>query len=239
MTRWAIVNADDFGFSRGINRGIAECHERGIVTSCSLMVDQPGAADAAAYARVYPELDLGLHLELGAPRPLRRKPSPERIEMDVRRQLDRFRRLVGRDPTHLDSHRHVHRREPARSIVAAAGRELGAVVRDVDPVVTHCGEFYGQAYGRIHSTRSNPDAVSAEALIGLVASLPDGVTEICCHPGYADDLAPSSRREPYRAERALEVRALCDPRLREVVERLDVRLCTFAELAALRALLLA
>ncbi|HZO96606.1 MAG TPA: ChbG/HpnK family deacetylase [Gaiellaceae bacterium] len=234
MTRWLIVNADDLGFSRGINRGIAECHEHGIVTSSSLMVDRPGAAEAAAYARAHPELGVGLHLELRGPRPLRREPSREQIETEVRRQLDRFRRLVAREPTHLDSHRHVHRRDPARSVVAALARELGVAARDVDPLVTHCGEFYGQTYGRIYSTRSNPDAVSADALIGLLETLPEGVTELCCHPGYADDLAPPFRREPYRAERPLEVRALCDPRVREAVEQLEVQLCTFADLAPLR-----
>ncbi|MBI3874558.1 MAG: ChbG/HpnK family deacetylase [Verrucomicrobia bacterium] len=46
MKRFLIVNADDFGLSAGVNRGIIEAHERGIVTSASLMVCQPAAADA-------------------------------------------------------------------------------------------------------------------------------------------------------------------------------------------------
>src|SRR5688572_28379081 len=63
--RHLIVNADDFGFSPGVNRGIAEAHERGIVTSASLMVRWPAAAAAASYARARPELSVGLHLDLG------------------------------------------------------------------------------------------------------------------------------------------------------------------------------
>lgn len=64
-TRHLIVNADDFGQSLGVNRGIIEAHERGIVTSASLMVRSPAAADAAAYSARRPKLSLGLHLDLG------------------------------------------------------------------------------------------------------------------------------------------------------------------------------
>jgi len=49
--KYLIVNADDFGQSTGINRGIIEAHERGVVTSASLMVRWPAAIDAAQYAR--------------------------------------------------------------------------------------------------------------------------------------------------------------------------------------------
>jgi predicted glycoside hydrolase/deacetylase ChbG (UPF0249 family) len=60
----------------------------------------------------------------------------------------------------------------------------------------------------------------------LIENVPDGVTELCCHPGYADGL-----RDWYRTERAQEVQALCDPRVRHAVEREDLRLCTFTDVA--------
>ena len=63
--RLLIVNADDFGLSEGVNRGIIEAHERGIVTSASLMVLKEFAPDAAAYCREHGRLSLGLHLDLG------------------------------------------------------------------------------------------------------------------------------------------------------------------------------
>ena len=52
--RHLIVNADDYGLTSGINRGIAEAHENGILTSASLMVRYPAAAEAAAYAKAHP-----------------------------------------------------------------------------------------------------------------------------------------------------------------------------------------
>ena len=63
--RVLVVNADDFGRSPGVNAGIADTHERGIVTSTSLMVRWPAAEQAAAYARQTPTLAVGLHADLG------------------------------------------------------------------------------------------------------------------------------------------------------------------------------
>ena len=62
--RTLVVNADDFGLSTGVNQGIICAHEEGIVTSASLMVRQPAAAEAAAYARDHSRLSVGLHLNL-------------------------------------------------------------------------------------------------------------------------------------------------------------------------------
>ncbi|HZW79049.1 MAG TPA: ChbG/HpnK family deacetylase [Candidatus Deferrimicrobiaceae bacterium] len=59
-----IVNADDFGFTAGVNRGIAEAHTRGIVTSTTLMASGPAFDDAIRLAKQTPQLDLGCHLVL-------------------------------------------------------------------------------------------------------------------------------------------------------------------------------
>src|SRR5262245_44565211 len=63
--RYLIVNADDFVQSEGINRGIIDAFENGIVTSVSLMARWRAAASAAAYARAHPNLSVGLHVDLG------------------------------------------------------------------------------------------------------------------------------------------------------------------------------
>src|SRR5436190_1453918 len=69
-TRHLVVNADDFGISRGVNRGIVEAHQRGLVTSASLMANLPAADDALTRAAICPDLGLGLHLTMTAGRPL-------------------------------------------------------------------------------------------------------------------------------------------------------------------------
>src|SRR2546421_12651751 len=63
--KFLIVNADDFGLSPGVNRGIIKAHEQGIVTSASLMVRWPAAGAAAVYSREHPGLSIGLHVDLG------------------------------------------------------------------------------------------------------------------------------------------------------------------------------
>ena len=229
-----IVNADDFGYSRGVNRGIVEAHEHGIVTSASLMVDQPAAEEAGGYSRDRPELSLGLHFELPAWRVrgafwgLSRERDDRlarAVATDLRRQLERFRRLTGSDPTHLDSHKHRHREEPLRSVFLEAARELNVPVRHFDSAVRFCGNFYGQ----IGAGRPNPDAIAPHALLEILEGLENGVTELCCHPGYTEGL-----KAWYRQERVQEVRTLCDPAVRAGIERLGFDLISFRELAGQR-----
>src|SRR6266496_291259 len=108
--RYLIVNADDFGQSSGVNRGIIAAYERGIVTSASLMVRWPAAAEAAAYGREYPNLSLSLHFDLGEwiYRDETWLPLYEVVPTDdtaavasqLSEQLAAFSRLVGRHPTH-------------------------------------------------------------------------------------------------------------------------------------------
>ena len=70
MLRQLIVNADDFGFTEGVSRGILRGHHEGIVTSTSVMINFPAALDWVSRARQdAPDLGLGLHLVLTAGRP--------------------------------------------------------------------------------------------------------------------------------------------------------------------------
>src|SRR3954447_13194280 len=120
-TRRLIVNADDFGLSHGVNAGIIQAHEHGIVTSASLMVraSAPAAREAAEYARRRPQLSVGLHVDIGEWAIVAGEWKPiyelvpasnaEAVAAELRRQLGIFQELLGRGPTHLDSHQHVHR----------------------------------------------------------------------------------------------------------------------------------
>ena len=231
MIRRVVVNADDFGRSDGINRGITEAHEHGIVTSASLMVLWPAASDAAAYALEHPDLSVGLHVDLGEwvwrdgmwPAAYERADLTEReaVDREVRSQLERCRDLLARNPTHLDSHQHIHRREPARSVLIALANELGVPLRHFDPIVKYCGDFYGQdARGE-----PLPHLITTSHLISTLRRLPDGVTELACHPGHVDALESC-----YRTERATELRALCDAEVRQTLTDERIRLASFHDL---------
>jgi predicted glycoside hydrolase/deacetylase ChbG (UPF0249 family) len=227
--RYLVVNADDFGFSRSVNRGVIEAHEQGIVTSASLMVDRPGAAEASAYATRCPELGLGLHVELKCwrvsrvPRrgaTLRASALARATAVQLQRQLERFRALVGRDPSHRDAHHNRHLQDDVQPQFREVAEQLHVPVRRIDPRIAFQGDFYG------HDGKGRPDpgAITTEALLSLLEGIDEPITDLACHPGFTDDL-----EDWYWSEREQEVRVLCDGRVRAAVSRLGLRLCTFSE----------
>jgi chitin disaccharide deacetylase len=232
MSRVLIVNADDFGLSSGVNRGIVRAHDEGIVTSTSAMVRQDAIEEAAELARARPTLSVGLHIDLsewvyrdGEWVPLYEVVVGEdraAVEAEVAAQVASFLSLFGRQPTHLDSHQHRHLEDPVRSVVVDVGRRLGVPVRQCTPGIEYRGDFYGQ------SGRGDPfpEAISVDALLRLLSSLPEGVTELGCHPA-AEAVEGSS----YSSERPLELESLCDSRVRAAVKSEDIALISFATLS--------
>jgi predicted glycoside hydrolase/deacetylase ChbG (UPF0249 family) len=111
-------------------------------------------------------------------------------------------------------------------VFAEVARELGVPLRHFDPGIRFRGDFYGQT----GTGDPEPDAITSQALVRLLEQLPHGITELGCHPGYADGL-----RSWYRHERAQEIRSLCDPSVRAAVERLELRLVSFADVQRRRS----
>ncbi len=216
--KWLIINGDDFGASRGINRGIIQAHHDGILTSASLFVNRPASIEAAALARQHPGLSLGLHLELDAG-----DSEAEGVAAQCERQLARFRELTGERPTHVDSHHDVHRAPHVLPHVLALAQRVGAPVRGRSGA-RHVGKFYGRWGGATH-----PELIGVEGLLRLLdADVREGVTELSCHPGYVEPEFRSS----YVAERELELRTLCDPRVRHAIRDWGIRLIGFRDLSA-------
>ena len=130
-----IVNADDFGMSESVNVAVLEAHDRGILTSCSLMVGEPAAAAAVRAARERPGLAVGLHLTavcghavlppstvprlVDASGRLSERPalaglryafdrgSQQQMRREIRAQFERFREF-GLPMSHVDGHLHMH-----------------------------------------------------------------------------------------------------------------------------------
>jgi predicted glycoside hydrolase/deacetylase ChbG (UPF0249 family) len=228
--RHLIVNADDFGQTAGINRGVAEAHEHGIVTSASLMVRGEAASEAATYAARHPELSVGLHVDLGewsyrngewvAEYVVLPSDTAADVADEIDGQLAAFERLLGRPPTHLDSHQHAHRQEPVRSLLRERAARLGVPLRANDRRIAYSGAFYGQT-GRGEPYR---EPISVAGLVDTITALPAGWTELGCHPGL--DHVGSM----YQDERAVEVATLCDPAVRDALDRLGISLRSFHHL---------
>lgn len=227
-----IVNADDFGQSRGVNAGIIRAHEEGIVTSASLMVRWPSAAAAARYARDHGVLSVGLHLDLGEWCYDNGQWLPvyevvclsdrTALESEAFRQLETFQDLMHANPTHLDSHQHVHLHEPARAVAGILADALAIPLRSRDRRVRYCGKFYGQSAEGVPM----PELIQPEHLIRILRRLPTGITELGCHPGSADDRELMTM---YRDERASELNTLCDPRVRSALGQAGIDLCSFRD----------
>lgn len=156
-----IINADDFGLSEGINRGIIEALAARALTSTSVMVSMPAFSDAARRARAFGDaLGVGLHFTLTVGRPLTRAASLVDAAgnflslpaLAVRALTDRVRRrdvadecaaqiALARDAgfrlTHLDGHHHVHLlpgiRAAVRDVVQA--ERVPAVRRPLERLV--------------------------------------------------------------------------------------------------------
>jgi len=231
VERCLIVNADDFGLSAGVNRGVIRAHDKGIVTSASLMVHMPAAAQAVALARSRPSLSLGLHVDIGEwyyengrwiAQYQRALPNDlQALKAAVCAQLELFRCLTDTQPTHLDSHQHVHKREPIRSILCELAMELGVPLRHFHPGLSYEGAFYGQdGEGTSLSGR-----IKDSFLVEIIQTLNCEVTELCCHPAAEVDF-----RSHYSNERLQELEALCSPIVFEAIVRERVSLASFANI---------
>jgi predicted glycoside hydrolase/deacetylase ChbG (UPF0249 family) len=226
--RHLIVNADDLGYTDGVNAGIVEAHSRGVVTSASMMVRRSAASDAACLSADHHGLAVGLHIDIGqwdyesgewTLAYAHCSPEDEAaVERECAAQLEAFRALLGRDPTHLDSHQHVHRSEPVASVAARMASQLGVPLRGAG--IRYEGGFYGQ------TGKGEPyaEGISVERLLELIRLLQPGWTEIGCHPG----IGVEERETSYAHEREREVEALCDPRVSSAIETQGILLRSFA-----------
>jgi predicted glycoside hydrolase/deacetylase ChbG (UPF0249 family) len=229
--RHLIVNADDLGLSPAVNAGVLYAHEHGVVTSASLMVRQPAAGEAVRLAARCPRLAIGLHLDLGqwdyredrwiAAYARCDAEDEDAVRAECQVQLQAFRRLTGRDPTHLDSHQHVHKTEPVSTVMGEIAAEIGVPIRGVR--IRYEGGFYGQT----GKGEPLPEAIVVTRLSSLIRALPAGWSELGCHPGLG-----VSSESSYAKEREMEVSALCDQSLIDVLAEESVKLSSFADVHA-------
>ena len=156
MSRLLVVNADDLGLTVGVNDGIFDAHDVGILTSASLFAAAPATTDAIRRARSRPSLGVGAHLALVDAEPvlpparvpslvgldgrfrsswkpfitacLRGRVSLEEVEQELVAQVERLRGQAGIQLTHLDAHKHVHAYPPVFAIVVKIAVRYGIPV---------------------------------------------------------------------------------------------------------------
>jgi predicted glycoside hydrolase/deacetylase ChbG (UPF0249 family) len=283
-----IVNADDLGWTDGVNRGILEAFHHGIVTSTSLLANGAAFAGGVEAARSAPGLGVGVHLNLSDGPPVAERETitsllnddgefaggPEslllrrvrcglmlaEVEGEWDAQIQKIRD-AGIVPTHLDGHKHVHmlpglfeialklaKRHgigairvslEASSLRAAlssgskhhAGkvmkqgvqaRGLKFLARDAREQAERAGISTADYFCGIAQTGE----LTREGVEQFVKSLPDGTTELICHPGYAD---AALKKTPTRLQdsRETELKILTDTGIRNLVASLGIRLIDY------------
>ncbi|HLC20853.1 MAG TPA: ChbG/HpnK family deacetylase [Candidatus Methylomirabilis sp.] len=229
MERFLIINADDFGASTGVNRGILECHTHGVVTSASLMVTGRAVREAVSMSRYHPALSIGLHWDVwGEDEREFDIDNVRAVREEFHRQIDQFHGLLGRMPTHIDSHRHAHREKHLLPVFRELVEPLSIPLRD-DGRVRFVGGFYAQWEWMV----TNLEYVSVAFLQQMLhQEVLEGWTEFSCHPGYVSE----DYTAVYLKEREEEVLTLTDSRILDTIEELGIRLVSYDDyLAAVRA----
>lgn len=221
--KYCIVNGDDFGASRGINRGIVEAHCHGVLTSTSLMVSMPASEEAAILSRNLPKLSVGLHVNLTTEdgELVVDLNAPDECRTELHRQLERFQDLMGCLPTHLDSHHNIHRSPQLLPHFLDLAQQYRLPLREHSPV-RYFPSFYGQWDGETHL-----EQISVESLVQMLEiEFEEGLTELSCHPGYVDPALQSV----YSIEREAELQTLCSPIIKSKLAELQIQLIGFREL---------
>lgn len=220
MDKYLIVNSDDFGASTGINRGIIDSHQRGIVTSTSFMTTGRATDEAIGLSRENPNLSIGLHFDVwGEDEREFDLGNTDAVREEFRRQLDDFERMMGRLPTHIDSHRHAHRQPGMLPLFQELVAPFGVPLRD-DGRVKFVGGFYGQWEWMV----TDLEKISPDFLIEMLRNeVEPGWTEFSCHAGYASPDFQSI----YLSERETEVATLIDPRVAATIEACGIILTNY------------
>lgn len=287
-----IVNADDLGWTEGVNRGIVDAHRKGLVTSASLLANGEAFEDALRVRSDCPELGIGVHLNLsdglptapakavaslldeggklsGGPESLllrlaSRSLKVAEVEAEWDAQIAKVRE-AGVAPTHLDGHKHVqmlpglfeaalrlakrhgirairvsHEASSLRSrLTGGKGQKAGVVLkqgvlarglkllaRDARKLAERAGIATPDYFCGIAQT----GVLTREGVEQLLSSLPEGTTELMCHPGYVDaDLQRSATR--LQDSRRSELDILTDPGIRKLVATRGIRLINFKLMA--------
>jgi hopanoid biosynthesis associated protein HpnK len=284
-----IVNADDLGWTAGVNRGIAEAHRHGIVTSTSLLANGRAFEDAVNAASQMPGLGVGVHLNLsdgaatapaeqvksllneegqfeGGPESLLMRLTTKSLKLkEVEKEWDAQIEKVrgaGIRPTHLDGHKHVqmlpglfgialrlakrheieavrvsHEASPLRTALSdgnessgvalkqgVQARGLKLLARDAREMAERAGIATADYFCGIAQT----GVLTKAGVKKLLSSLPEGTTELMCHPGYADEDLRKSRTR-LQESRQTELEILTDKTIRKSVAELGIRLINYEQ----------
>lgn len=287
-----IVNADDFGLTEKVNQAVIQGHLKGIITSASLLANGAAFESAAALAQQYPQLGVGVHLNLTDLTPVSQpakipslvtdtglflsgplllarrivagRVSLAEVEKELRSQIEKVL-AAGIVASHLDGHKHFHVLPPVFDLVIRLAREYG--IKGVRCTAERSVELFRLMRRNNHSSLeilkqyltgralsvlsagfreklqlarlscptyfygiTQTGFLDAKGLQNIICDLPQGASEIMCHPGYVDT---ELNRTPTRllTQREVELQALTRPEIRQLIAERGIELISYRNLA--------
>lgn len=240
--KWLIINADDFGLSPGINEGVRRCCRQGLLTSTTVLVNQPWAREAVELERECPGLEVGVHLNLTVGKALtdgrRFEPFPvlyDRLQQAETEEISRFQAWAeaewlaqiklaqswGLAISHLDSHHHVHSWPWLRPVALHLARLFDLPLRAPDAENRELFRQQGVGTPDYFIDNFFGAGVSRENFEQILRDMQDGYTEIMTHPAVPDWqlLAISS----YTDQRGQELEILCWPGWQPLLAELGIK----------------
>jgi predicted glycoside hydrolase/deacetylase ChbG (UPF0249 family) len=251
-----IVNADDFGLTAGVTGGIVEAMQHGVVSSTTAMVCLPEAAENIGRFANSVTGRIGLHLQLTDgwpcapvsaldtlvdgdgrfPRSWRELGScePDQIRREWHAQIEKIKSM-GIQPTHIDTHHHVHRFPGGFEIYAEIAAAYGLPARALTTRMAGALRSRGALCPDYCETRWPGGQYEPEVFLTLIkkafeSTEGEQTIELMCHPGFCDEELES--KSTYGKERHEELRSLCDPRLRDGLLEMGIELITPSALSA-------
>ena len=223
MKKKIIINADDFGLTIGVNEGIIEAFKNGVLTSTTLMVNQPYAKEAVELSKKNPKLGVGMHMtfdkgkaltgvstltdengNLKNSKTLLEQGIEEDFYKEILAQYKEFKKLMGKEPTHVDSHHHIHMNNPeAFKAMTTFCTENKLKHRGNDNLI---GRFYGADVGE-------------DMLIQLIEDKSkenNNIIEVMTHPGRNDKFLEAT--SSYASLRDEETRILTSTKVKNYIK---------------------
>ena len=243
-----IINADDFGYSPGINLGIAAAHQNGMLTSTTMMANMPGFDHGVELAKQNPDLGIGVHLTLTCGKPLLsdvtslmennafRKISFYEKDFSIdteelyREWEAQIKKIIaaGIQPTHLDSHHHVNRISPMKEVFVELAQKYKLPVRnnfEVPKTLKTVNRFFTE----FDSLSQSKEIWKEMTIQNLIQDCQEyGTVEVMCHPGYLDHIVVAS--SSLLDSRVFTVKELQNPRYKEELEKNQVQFGTYRDL---------
>lgn len=251
ISRRLIINADDCNLTPGVTRGILRAHEQGIVTSTTVMMNLPLSQKTIRELKKRRGLGLGVHLNVTFGEPVspklairsllksegifkrprdyfHKRPAVKEVAREYDAQVRLFEKRFGRKPDHLDTHHHLHD-DPLffEALARVAGRWKIPIRRSrifqQSPVlqgIKTTDYLFGNLEAHFYWQR--------DSFLGIAENLPEGTSEIGCHPGYCD--AELRRVSSLQEIREKEFNLFSDKRLRKTLSNLGLELIRFSEI---------